>query len=153
MWLFFRPLVRFLDKAILKKLWAVSTQWFERWRILQRWLIPVLAFRKVTSLDSVLVPTWNFPYPVAPPFESADTNWPTAEEFPTAFSSNCTSETMMLSARTEPQFVQTAKSKQTLVKHFPKRFRYEIVNLPSSPLALSTSISLELQFEHFLIFV
>lgn len=59
-----------------------------------------------------LVQWWasiTYPYPVAPPFESDETNCPTADDDPTAFSSNCTSETIMLSARTLPQLVQTRK--------------------------------------------
>lgn len=63
---------------------------------------------------------------VAPPFESAETNCPIALEVPCLFSSNCNSATIILSSRTEPQFVHTA-----------------------SPLAGSTSMSEPPQFLHF----
>lgn len=39
---------------------------------------------------------------------SSDTNCPTADEPPPLFSTNCTSDTMMLSSSTEPQAVHTA---------------------------------------------
>ena len=39
---------------------------------------------------------------------SAETNWPTADEPPPLFSTNVTSETMILSSKTEPQPIQTA---------------------------------------------
>ena len=39
---------------------------------------------------------------------SAETNWPIADEPPPLFSTNWTSDTMMLSSRTDPQLMHTA---------------------------------------------
>lgn len=126
MWVFLRPLVKWRIKAILKKLHAVSMQWLFKCNWWLKCVIPWRAFRSVTSRDSVPMPTWNLPYPVAPPFESAATNWPTALAVPCAASSNWISDTIMLSSITEPQFVHTA-----------------------SPRPQSTSMSDEPQFLHF----
>lgn len=131
-----------------------------RFLLCVRWLLAILCSSQREIFRSQLLrlkQQWNsvmcthVSHPDYSPFESADTNWPTAEEFPTAFSSNWTSETMMLSQRTLPQFVHTEIGAidddswylellcTNLRRHEPNRFRSRL------SYNLSTSSSLLVQ--------
>lgn len=109
-----------------------------------------ICFRFPASLDLSLI---SHTQPCPPPFTelqntpSSDTNWPTADEPPPLFSTNCTSDTMMLSSSTEPQPVHTASpraaSNSMSVPPQPRQTRPVMLELrgPAGPPPLSSPLS------------